>query len=150
MKEIRVPYIDQKGEKGNMRLLCSDSFPQAAISAILALSYIGADEFNQTVTTALTTPQAVVSGAEINNDRDFKILCSFKGASGYFKISWPAPKINIEGGFVVRFGEQRSFVPLTKQAGETGNDGADLAALVQAMTGDATVTFSSGRLYKKA
>lgn len=150
MIDINVKYVDRKGEPGQMHLPCADTPVEANILAVLALSYIGADAYSQTVETAFVSPQAVDSTDLVENDRDFKCLCSFKGASGYFRISWPAPKINIEAGFVIRYGQNRAFVPPSADVGETGNDGTDVAELVKTLTGDATVTFKSGRISKRS
>lgn len=149
MKAIRIKYIDRKGEKGSMKLPVKDTEVEAEILAVTALSYIGTDSYTELIESNFTTPQEVGTSALVENDKDMKCLCTFKGASGYFKISWPAPKINIEAGFVIRWGENRAIVPPVKDAGETGNDGEAVAALVATMTGDATVTFKSGHLHKR-
>lgn len=149
MKDIRVKYTDRKGENGSMKLPCKDTEVEAEILAVTALSYIGTASYTELIETDFTTPQDVGVDSLTENDKDFKAICTFKGASGYFRISWPAPKINIAAGFVVRWGEERAFIPPTKEVGETGLDGSEVAALVATVTGDSTVTFKSGHLYKR-
>jgi hypothetical protein len=149
MKKIRIKYLDRKGEPGSFQLPVKDTPVESEIKAVTALSYIGTDGYSELTETAFTTPQTVDTSAVVENDRDFKALCTFKGASGYFKISWPAPKINIAAGFVVHWGSERAEIPVTKGGGDTGNDGSEVAALVATMTGDSTVTFKSGHLYKR-
>jgi hypothetical protein len=149
MKSIRVKYTDRKGESGSMKLPVKDTEVEAEILAVTALSYIGSEGYTELTETSFASPQSVGSSALVENDKDFKAICTFKGASGYFKISWPAPKINIEAGFVVRWGSERAVIPPVKETGETGNDGEAVAALVATMTGDSTVTFKSGHLYKR-
>ena len=146
MKKIQVLYTDRKGESGSMQVPVKDSPVESEILAVTALSHIGTEGYNETVYNAFTSAQEVDVTADVNNDRDFKCICGFKGASGFFKISWPAPKINIAAGFIIKWGPERAYVPVD-DAG-TGNDGEAVAALVATMTGDSTVTFKWGRLQK--
>jgi hypothetical protein len=148
MKKIRILYIDRKGETGSFQLPVKDTEVEAEILALTSLSHIGTDGYSETVITEFAAPQSVNVTDDVENDRDFKCVCGFKGASGYFKISWPAPKINIEGGFVINWGTERAEVPAVSAA--TGNDGTEVAALVATATGDSTVTFRYGRLSKRS
>lgn len=146
-KDIRIQYIDRKGEKGSMQLPVKDTPVEAEIKAFTALSMIGWEEYTETTTTTISSAQALDSTDVVNNDKDFKCNLSFKGASGYVRISLPCPKINIEAGIVIRYGSERAFVPASKITGEVGNDGGEIATLLNTMTGE-TYTFSSGRLKK--
>jgi hypothetical protein len=146
MKKIRVLYVDRKGETGTFALPVKDTPVEAEILAVTALSYIGTEGYSEQVVTEFASPQTVTVNTLVENDRDFKCICGFKGALGYFKISWPAPKINIAGGFVINWGTERAEVPAV--SAETGLDGTEVAALVATMTGDSTVTFRYGRLSK--
>jgi hypothetical protein len=147
---IRVKYIDRKGEKGSQLLKMRTAPPQSEIKALTAYSYCGTNEYAKTIETKFTEPQSVGVGVLIENDKDFKAILGFEGASGFFRISWPAPKINIEGGFTVRWGSERAFIPPAKEGGETGDDGNTVAAKVATLTGDSTVKFVSGHIYKRA
>jgi hypothetical protein len=149
MKSIRVRYIDRKGESGSMKLPVKDTEVEADIKAVLALSYVGSTTYTELIETDFAAAQETGTDSLVENDKDFKAICTFKGASGYFKISWPAPKINIEAGFVVRWGGERAIIPVAKETEETGNDGTAVAALVATLTGDSTVVFKSGHLYKR-
>lgn len=146
-KKIQIIYIDRKGEAGSFQLPVKDTPVEAEVLAVTALSHIGTEGYNETLYTEFTSAQAVDVTTDVNNDRDFKCICGFKGASGFFKISWPAPKINIAAGFIIKWGPERAYVPVDDSV-STGNDGNDVAALVATMTGDATVTFKWGRLQK--
>jgi hypothetical protein len=146
MKDIQILYLDRKGESGSFRLPVKDTEVEAEILAVTALSHIGTEGYNETVYTEFTTAQSVDVTTDVNNDRDFKCICGFKGANGFFKISWPAPKINIAAGFTIIWGPDRAYVPATST--ELGNDGNAVAALIATVTGDSTVTFKWGRLQK--
>lgn len=145
-KKIQILYVDRKGETGSFQIPVKDTPVEAEIKAITALSHIGTEGYNETVYTEFAAAQAVDITTDVNNDRDFKCICGFKGASGFFKISWPAPKINIAAGFVIHWGEERAYVPA--ESVDIGNDGNAVAALVATVTGDATVSFRWGRLQK--
>lgn len=148
-KNLRLHMIDRKGEPKSMALKAATAATEAQIKAITALSYCGCDGYSEQVDTLFATAQAVGTSALVENDGDFKAILGFKGAEGNFKISWPAPKINIEAGFVVRWGSERAEIPAAKVTGETGLSGTEVAALVATATGDTTVTFRSGHIYKR-
>ena len=145
-KKIQILYLDRKGESGSFQLPVKDTPVEAEIKACTALSHIGTEGYNETVYTEFAAAQSVDVTTDVNNDRDFKCICGFKGASGFFKVSWPAPKINIAAGFVIHWGAERAYVPA--ESTDTGNDGNAVAALVATMSGDSTVSFRWGRLQK--
>jgi len=147
--KVYVPYIDRKGEKGSMQLPRPETITEASIKTITSMTYLGVDSWVVHDETDFATAQAVVTTSLVNNDKDFKAILGFEGADGYFKISLPAVKINIEGGLCIRWSNNRAYVPATKELGELGNSGAELETIVRAYTGDVTVTFVSGSLYKR-
>lgn len=147
--KVYVPYIDRKGEKGTMQLPRPESISEAALSAILSWTYLGIDSYVVHDETDLTTPQAVTVNSLVENDKDMKCILGFEGAEGSFKISLPALKINVEGGIVIRWSQNKAYVPATKEVGEVGDSGAEIQAKVRTYTGDNTVKFVSGSLYKR-
>jgi hypothetical protein len=147
--KVYVPYIDRKGEKGTMQLPRPSSIVEAALLALTSYTYLGVDSYVVHDETDLASPQAVVVNSLVNNDKDFKCILGFEGAEGSFKISLPALKINIEGGICVRWSNNKAYVPATKEVGEVGDSGAEIQAKVRTYTGDNTVVFVSGSLYKR-
>jgi hypothetical protein len=148
-KKLRLKMMDRKGEPKSMAIRADEDVTEEALLAIAELSYCGCDGYVETTETVFEEPQDVVVNALVENDGDFKAILGFKGAEGNFKISWPAPKINIEAGFIVRWGSERAEIPAAKVGEEVGNDGTDVAALVATATGDETVVFRSGHIYKR-
>lgn len=145
-------YVDRKGEAGNLE------FNQGTFNAVnfvtyfAPLSYVGFTTYNQVTTTDFVGAPATIGTALVNNDKDFKAILGFEGAEGHFKISIPAPKINIEGGIVIRWGQNRAIVPPIKTPEEVGVDGAGLSAIVAAFLGmtPSDVKFKYGRLIKRS
>jgi hypothetical protein len=146
---VTITYADRKGEPGKMTLNHTPTFaPAAALTFLQAKSYAGFQKYSTIVATDFTTPLAAGTDELVNNDKDFKAVLGFEGAEGRFKIEIPCPKVNIEGGFVVRWGQNRAFIPPTKAVGETGDDGAALQTSLRGMTGDNTILFKYGRIKK--
>jgi hypothetical protein len=150
---INVGYIDIKGEKGVLGLPKKNAIAVATLATWLAgHSYAGFDAVYTEVMEiplqgSATEPSGVVG---LGNDKDLKMTMGFKGAEGNFKISLPCPKINVEGGFVIRWGDERAFLPPVKATGELGDDGNTVcASLISAGTIPQGSTFQYGRLVKK-
>lgn len=146
-----VSYVDRKGEPGAIQFTQGTFSPTAFVTSFAPLSMVGFSAYRTTDETPLTNPPSVTTTSLVNNDKDFKATLGFEGASGFFKISIPAPKINVEGGIVIRWGERRASVPPVKEVGEVGLDGTELAAMIATVCGlgAGTVTFKYGRLIKK-
>ena len=145
-----VSYVDRKGEAGAIEFTQGTFNPANFVTSWAPLSYVGYSNYRITTETALTNPPAVGTDALVNNDKDFKAILGFEGADGFFKISIPACKINIEGGLCIRWGESRAIVPPVKTPEEVGADGVALVAKIQAVTGLSGVKFKYGRLIKKS
>jgi len=148
-KKIKLTGSDRKGEAVQMGFKAKTAASEAELKAISALSYMGCTGYTLVTETVFSSAQAVTVNALVENDQDFKAILTFKGIEGNFKVVWPCPKINIEGGIIVRWGTDQAQVPMTKISGEEGLDGSEIAALVATATGDATVIFKSGHLYKR-
>jgi len=150
---IQVGYKDIKGESGSLGLPKEGTINVSSLATFLtAKSYAGfSDVYAEVVETALQNPATQPSGvAGLGNDKDVKLTLGFQGAEGNFKISIPCPKINIEGGFVIRWGENRAFVPPVKAAGEVGDDGNTIATqLIAAGVLAAGTVFKYGRVVKQ-
>jgi len=154
-EKVNVRYIDVKGEKGRVSLPDFATFAEALwLSGLGSLSQVGWQASAQVETTAFAAPTDPGSSALVSNDKDFKAILNFKyttiGAN--FRIIIPAPKINIEGGIIFRRRESKQYVPPVKLAGETGQDGTELAVVAATTLGltAGTVKFSSGSLVKSA
>jgi hypothetical protein len=151
MAKTKVICIDRKGERGIIALP-DGTFNQANFTTFIsAKSHVGIDSYSQTTTTDFplkTDPSGVAS---MENDKDTKLTLGFQGAEGSIKISIPAPRINVEGGFVIRWGESRAYVPPVKVAGETGDDGESIATSIEGILGltAGSLKFRYGRLVKK-
>lgn len=147
-----VRLIDQKGEKYRQEFNVGTFDEAAYIEGIASLSQCGTDGYLAWTDEDFTEEQEVVVNTLINNDGDFKAICSFKYLSGFIRLTIPAPHINIEAGIVIRFGETRSFIPPTKTQAEVGHDGNSIATALETALGltAGDLTFSSGRLVKKA
>jgi len=117
------------------------------------LSYCGWFETAEIVKTPWTTPQAVDNTDLVNNDKDFKVILTFKYVpTGHFKrILIPAPKINVATGICMTMGESRMIVPGTKPVGGVGSDGNTLAPLIETALGydSGDLVFMSGHSNKK-
>jgi hypothetical protein len=152
MSTATVSYTDRKGEAGAIEFNIGTFDPDAFVSDFCPMSYAGFTEWRATTVEDLEDPPEVIATALVNNDKDFKAILGFQGAEGHFKVSIPCPKINIEGGIIIRWGSERAFIPPVKVAGEIGNDGAELAAKMESILGlDAdSVKFVYGRLIKKS
>jgi len=151
---IQIGYADIKGESGSLGLPKEGTLSVAPLAAFLAAkSYAGfSNVYTEVVEVALQNPATIPTGvAGLGNDKDVKLTLGFQGAEGSFKISLPCPKINVEGGFVVRWGENRAFVPPVKADGEVGDDGNTVAAaLISAGVLPAGAKFKYGRIIKVA
>jgi hypothetical protein len=145
-----VSYVDRKGEAGAVEFTQGTFSPTNFVTYWAPMSYVGFEKFRETTETALTNPPAVGTDALVNNDKDFKAILGFEGADGFFKISIPACKINIEGGLCIRWGQNRAIVPPVKTPEEVGIDGVGLVSRIQAVTGLTNVKFKYGRLIKKS
>jgi hypothetical protein len=146
---VTITYTDRKGEPGKMTINHTPTFvPATALTFLQAKSYAGFQKYTSATPTSFTSPLAAGTDELVNNDKDFKAVLGFEGAEGKFKIEMPCPKINIEGGFVVRWGQNRAFIPPAKMTGETGDDGAALQASMRSITGDNTIVFKYGRIKK--
>ena len=145
-----VSYVDRKGEAGAIEFSQGTFNPANFVTSWAPLSYVGYSKYRITTETELTDPPAVGTDALVNNDKDFKAILGFEGADGFFKISIPACKVNIEGGICIRWGQNRAIVPPVKDPGEVGADGALLVSKLQAVTGLTGLKFVYGRLLKKS
>lgn len=145
-----VSYVDRKGEAGAVEFSQGTFNAANFVSTWAPLSYVGFSKYRETTETALESPPAVIMTSIVNNDKDFKAILGFEGLEGFFKVSIPAPKINIEAGIIVRWGQNRAIIPPVKAAGEVGADGADLATKMMSVTGLTGVKFVYGRLIKKS
>jgi hypothetical protein len=149
---IVIPYADRKGEHGRITLNQATAFSDSDfLTFVTAKSYAGFEAYSEVTETDFDPPKAIESTVGIANDKDVKLVLGFEGAEGNFKIEIPCPKINISGGFVIRWGEKRAYVPPVKEAGETGDDGTTIAGQIATILGqDADdVKFRYGRLTKK-
>jgi hypothetical protein len=140
-----VSYVDRKGEAGAIEFSQGTFNPANFVTSWAPLSYVGYSKYRITTETELTDPPAVGTDALVNNDKDFKAILGFEGADGFFKISIPACKVNIEGGICIRWGQNP-----VKDPGEVGADGALLVSKLQAVTGLTGLKFVYGRLLKKS
>jgi hypothetical protein len=144
-----IMYVDRKGEPGKMSINHTPTFSGEAFKTFFeAKSYAGLTKHSSTVETAFVTPASPGIDNIVNNDKDFKAILGFEGAEGKFKIEIPCPKINIEGGFVVRWGQNRAYIPPVKVPTETGDDGSAIQAAFRSITGDNTIVYKYGRLKK--
>lgn len=150
MAKTTVTYIDRKGEPGAIQFSQGTFAPTFFVTNFCPLSYAGFADYHVTTETALTNPPAVGVDALVNNDKDFKAILGFEGLEGIIKISIPAPKINIEAGIIVRWGQNRAIIPPVKAVGEVGKDGADLVNIIQGCTGLTGLKFKFGRLIKRS
>lgn len=152
---VTIPYVDRKGEKGNMkvRLESPTSFAPTTFTAdILSLSQVGASSYVIATETDFATPQAAGVGTDMSNDKDVKavLLFDWPDVDAHIRLSIPAPKINVEAGIVIRWGNKEAFVPPTKEVGEIGHDGNQIAtSLATAVGATGGLTFLSGALLKR-
>lgn len=146
---VNVMYQDRKGEMGKVTITNTPTWHQVNFQTFFqAKSYAGLTKQSIVADTVFTAPAAPGVDNIVNNDKDFKAVLGFEGAEGRFKFEMPCPKINVEGGFTIRWGQNRAFIPPVKADGETGDDGAAIQTAVRNFTGDQTVKFKYGRLKK--
>jgi hypothetical protein len=152
---VTIPYVDRKTEKGVMKLrvASSDDFDEAAFTTnIASISQCAFSEYDFIVENEFTTPQAVGAGTDMSNDKDVKavMLFDWPDIDAHIRVSIPAPKINIEAGLVVRWGQNKAFIPKTKAVGEVGKDGDTVATQLATALGATGLEFLSGSLLKHA
>lgn len=155
MKQYSVLYVDPKGEAGHMSFKTDDSvsLDETGLKAFLdGKSNVSFTGFNETIENNFVTP-TVAGAVGIFGDKDLKanLVFDWPERNVSLRVSIPAPVINIDAGIVVRWGQDKAFVPPVKLSNEVGKSGGTIASeLSTLLTGESDkIIFKSGGLSKR-
>lgn len=155
MKNYSILYTDPKGESGHMAVKTADAVTlnETDVKAFLdGKSNVSFTGFNEIIETVFSTP-TVAGAVGIMGDKDLKcnLIFDWPSRNASLRMSIPAPVINIDAGIVIRWGQNKAFVPPVKESAELGKSGNEIATELSTLLTGATgnIVFKSGSLTKR-
>jgi hypothetical protein len=157
MAKVILGYLDRKGEVGKGQI--DEAIPGSMTNALFAANFAPLTRCAVTAVTQIVPVTGVnavpeKSGGEVsNNTIDSKVILTFLNTLTLHlqRFAVPAPVLNTSTGILLKQGTRSLYVPKTKEVGEVGLDGTELATSFELAFGmvAGTLNFKSGRFYSK-